>query len=69
MEKTVSDEKKVVTSCLWTLDCDVYKPCCHRETNANGEYVEVWCVVCATLCHAHTEVRIYFSASVYVPYF
>jgi len=37
--------------------------------SANSDYVEVWCVASAALCHAHIEGRIYFSASVYIPYF
>ena len=41
-EKTVSDEEKYVTFCLRTPDCDVYKTCCHGETNASAPVVTTW---------------------------
>jgi hypothetical protein len=41
-EKTASDEKKVVTSWLRTVDCDVYKPCCHGERNASVPIATTW---------------------------
>ena len=53
----------------WLRCTQTLLPWRNKCFSANGDYVEVWCVVSATICHAHTEVRIHFSASVYVPYF
>jgi hypothetical protein len=66
-EKIVSDEKNVTAT--WLLCIQTLLPWRNKCFNANGDYVEVWCVVSAALCHAHTEVRIHFSASLYVLYF
>ena len=66
-EKGVSDEKNVTVTCLRCIQ--TLLPWRNKCFNAKGDYVEVCCVVLATLCHAHIELRVHFSALVYVPCF